>query len=70
MNITGVSMFDTLASQATNLQSDNMGLKMATTMMKKVMDSQEQMGKMLVNMIQQTPTGSVSGTGSIIDIRA
>ena len=63
-------MFDTLASQATNLQSDNMGLKMATTMMKKVMDSQEQMGKMLVNMIQQTPTGSVSGTGSIIDIRA
>ncbi len=38
------------------------------TVMKNVLDSQKQMGDMIVKMIEQTP--SADGSGSIVNIRA
>ena len=59
---------DSLAAQAANMQASNLSLKLATGVLKSVMDSQKQQGLALVEMIRQTP--SATGTGSIIDLRA
>jgi hypothetical protein len=68
MNVSGVSMFDALAAQATHMQAGNLGTRLAVTVLKSVMDSQEQQAQMLVEMIRQTT--AISGSGSKVDIRA
>jgi hypothetical protein len=68
MNISGVNLSDSLATQATNMQANNISLRLSTTVLKSVMDSQKQQGEALVAMIRQTP--SAAGTGSNIDVRA
>jgi hypothetical protein len=68
MNISGVAMNDSLAAQATHMHSAQLGLRLATTVLKSVMDSQKQQGLAIVEMIRQTP--SAAGIGSRIDARA
>jgi hypothetical protein len=68
MNISGVSsdMVSSLASQATNLQANNLGLQFSTAVMKEIMDSQKVEGNLLVKMID----GSLDGTGKVVDVGA
>jgi hypothetical protein len=68
MNISGVSsdMVSSLASQATNLQANNLGLQFSTAVMKEIMDSQKVEGNLLVKMIN----GSLDGTGKVVDVGA
>jgi hypothetical protein len=70
MNISGASMSDGLASMASSMQASNLGLQFSTAVMKKVMDTQKMQGDALVAMINQTPTASLNGIGSIIDVQA
>jgi hypothetical protein len=67
MDITGISSMDSLSSLATYMQADNMSLKLSTQVLKKVLDSQQEQGQALVEMIQQS---QVTGTGTRIDVRA
>jgi hypothetical protein len=63
-------MSDSLASMATGMQGSNLSLQFSTAVMKKVMDSSKMQGDALVAMINQTPTASLTGTGTHINVQA
>ena len=67
MNVSGVSINDVLATQATHMKAGTIGTQLAITVLKSVLDSQEQQAQMLVEMIQQTAAST--GVGSNVDIR-
>ena len=68
MNISGASYLDSLAIMASDMKSENIGLQLSTTILKKTLDLQAQQGQALVAMISQSP--SLDGSGQMIDIRA
>lgn len=68
MNISGVSMLDPLAALATNLKTGQLSMQFSTAILKNQIDSQQQFGAELVQMMRATP--SLEGTGRIIDVNA
>jgi hypothetical protein len=67
MTISGISSLDNLASLATYMQNDSLSLKLSTQVLKKVLDSQQEQGQALVEMIRES---QVTGTGTRVDVRA
>jgi Putative motility protein len=53
-----------IASQATAMQGENMGLQIGTAVMKKIQDQEKQQGAALIQMIQQTAS-AVSASGHV-----
>jgi len=68
MNISGVSLIDSLASQAVSMQSGNVATQISSAVLKNILDAQKQQGEALVAMISQSP--SLDGTGQLIDVLA
>jgi hypothetical protein len=68
MYVGAVSFSNSLASQATQMQASAIQQQLSVAVLKNTLDNQKQQGNALVEMIRQTP--SVSGTGSLIDVRA
>mgnify|MGYP002357297598 CR=1 FL=1 len=57
-----------LAQQAAALKGDKVSREISAAVLREVLDSQQQFGQALVEMIQGAP--SLEGTGRIVDLRA
>jgi hypothetical protein len=68
MAVSGLPMVGNIASMATNMQAENLGVQFSTAALKNTLDIQKQQGEALVAMINKTT--SLTGTGSRIDISA
>jgi hypothetical protein len=63
-------MADNLSTMATGMRASNNSLQISTAVLKNLMSSQKAQGDALVAMINQTPTASLNGTGSIVNVQA
>jgi len=70
MNISAASMADNLSAMATGMRASNHSLQISTSVLQNLMDTQKAQGAALVAMINQTPTASLTGTGSIVNVQA
>ncbi|GEM_PF-1127130 len=68
MAISGASMTNALAGMASDMHSQQIGLELATAVLKQIQDQQNMQAQALLEMIRNTP--SPSGTGQIVNIIA
>ena len=68
MYVAAASFSNSLASQATQMQASAIQQQLSVAVLKNTLDTQKQQANALVEMIRQTPL--VSGTGSLLDVRA
>ena len=69
MYVSGVSLYDTLASMAVDRANSQTGAKIAMAVLKQTVDQTKQQGQMLVNMIAQD-VPSPDGVGAHLNLMA
>jgi hypothetical protein len=69
MDISGANALNNgLISAANSLQGERLSLQIGTAVLKQIQNSQVNQAQALVQMINNSPTPTVNGTGSIINI--
>ncbi len=66
MNVSGVSMVDSLAQSFTEMSVSRIQQQIAVSVMKEIQDSQQEQAAAILKMMQQ-PSPSLTGTGQLID---
>jgi hypothetical protein len=69
MDISGANALNnSLISAANSMQGGRLSLQIGTAVLKQIQNSQVNQAQALVQMINNSPTPTVNGTGSIINI--
>ena len=70
MNVSGVSMSNALATQATDMQALDVASQISIAVLKQVQQQEQQQAAALIEMIQDTPAPISDGVSQYIDVYA